>query len=105
MCAKKLNVEIAPPCPAVEKAFEPFMFGTVLGIRLDSANMIWKLPEDKRKETIWLLTRFLKKECTNLLEFQKLYGKINDFAQLVIFLKGFRFHQNKMLQKLRGTKK
>ena len=41
----------------------------------------------------------------NLLEFQKLQGKINDFAQLAIFLKGFRFHQNKMLQKFEGNEK
>ena len=67
--------------------------------------MTWKLPEDKRKETIWLLTRFLEKDCMNLLEFQKLQGKINDFAQLAIFLKGFRFHQNKMLQKFEGNEK
>ena len=60
--------------------------------------MTWKLPDDKRNETIWLLSTFLKKSCSNLLEFQKLHGKINNFAQLAIFLKGFRFYQNRFLQ-------
>ena len=60
--------------------------------------MTWKLPDDKRNETIWLLSTFLKKSHSNLLEFQKLQGKINDFAQLAIFLKGFRFYQNRFLQ-------
>ena len=96
---KILNVELAPPCPSFEKAFDASTCGTVLGIRFDSSNLSWKLPEDKRHETIWLLSNFLKKTKTNLLEFQKLHGKINDFAQLAIFLKGFRFYQNKFLQK------
>jgi hypothetical protein len=35
-----------------------------------------------------------------LLQFQKLHGKLNDFAQMCIFLKGFKFHQNKFLCEL-----
>ena len=96
---KKLNVELAPSCPSFDKAFDATTSGTVLGIRFDSSNLTWKLPDDKRHETIWLLSKFLKKSNSNLLEFQKLHGKINDFAQLAIFLKGFRFHQNNFLQK------
>ena len=91
---KKLNVELAPPCPSFEKAFEPSTTGTVLGIRFDSSKMTWKLPVDKWTETTWLLSSFLDKKSSYLLEFQKLHGKINDFAQLDIFLKGFRFFQN-----------
>ena len=72
--------------------------GTVLGIRFDSSTMTWKLPDDKRNETIWLLSTFLKRSRSNLLEFQKLHIKINNFAQLAIFLKGFRFYQNRFLQ-------
>ena len=32
-----------------------------------------------------------------------MHGKINDFAQLAIFLKGFRFYQNQFLQKFEGN--
>ena len=95
---KKLNVELAPSCPSFDKAFDASTIGTVLGIRFDSSDMSWKLPEEKWIETTWLLGNFLGKSHSNLLEFQKLHGKINDFAQLAIFLKGFRFFQNKFLQ-------
>jgi hypothetical protein len=37
-------------------------------------------------------------ENSTLLTFQKLHGKINDFAQMFIFLKGFKYHQNKFLE-------
>ena len=52
---KKLNIDLATPCPSHDKAFKPSTFGTVLGIRFDSTNMSWKLPEDIWSETIWLL--------------------------------------------------
>ena len=67
--------------------------------------MSWKLPEDKWSETIWLLTNFLDKNSSSLLEFQKLHGKINDFAQIGIFLKGFRFFQNNFLQAFESNDK
>jgi len=40
----------------------------------------------------------LEKNSCTLLDLQKLHGKINDFAQMCPFVKGFKFHQNKMLQ-------
>jgi len=45
-----------------------------------------------------MLNEFLKQQNCTLLELQKLHGKINDFAQICPFVKGFRFHQNKALQ-------
>ena len=100
-----MNVELAPPCPSFEKAFEPSTTGTVLGIRFDSSKMTWKLPADKWTETTWLLSSFLDKKSSYLLEFQKLHGKINDFAQLGIFLKGFRFFQNNFFKKFDNNEK
>jgi hypothetical protein len=44
------------------------------------------------------LNEFLSKKTCTLLEMQKLHGKINDFAQMCPFIKGFRYHQNKLLQ-------
>ena len=67
--------------------------------------MSWKLPEDKWSETIWLLSSFLDKNSSSLLEFQKLHGKINHFAQIGIFLKGFRFFQNNFLQAFKNNDK
>ena len=95
---KKLKIELAPPCPNKDKAFNASTTGTVLGIRFDSTDMTWKLPEEKWIETVWLLDDFLGRSMSNLLGFQKVHGKINDFAQMTIFLKGFRFFQNKFLQ-------
>ena len=42
---------------------------------------------------------------SSLLKFQKLQGKINDFAQIGIFLKGFRFFQNNFLQTFENNNK
>jgi hypothetical protein len=39
------------------------------------------------------------KNC-NLLQFQKLHGKLNDFANLCPLAKGFRAHQNEFLKTL-----
>ena len=44
-----------------------------------------------------MLDNFLKAKKYSLLNFQKLHGKLNDFAQLGIFLQGFKFHQNNFL--------
>ena len=97
---KMLNVDLAKDCKKFEKAFGPTKIGVVLGIEFNSCNMTWKLPEDKRIESLHLLKNFLNKNTCTLNEFQKVHGKINDFAQLAIFLKAFRYHQNKFLQSL-----
>ena len=103
---QKIKLRTSPTLPrSHDKAFESSTFSTVLGIRFDSSDMSWKLPEDKWSETIWLLTNFLDKNSSSLLEFQKLHGKINDFAQIGIFLKGFRFFQNNFLQAFESNDK
>jgi hypothetical protein len=45
---QELNIELAPNCPAAEKAFENVTKGKVLGILFDSEKMEWSLPSDKR---------------------------------------------------------
>jgi hypothetical protein len=45
-----------------------------------------------------LIKKFFDGKDCSLLQFQKLHGKLNSFRQLFIFLKGFRFHQNKFLK-------
>jgi hypothetical protein len=95
---QKINVPLAPYCPKNEKAFGPSTRGTVLGIEFDSSKMTWRLPEEKRIETLQLIKKFLDGNSCSLLQFQKLHGKLNSFRQLFIFLKGFRFHQIKYLK-------
>jgi len=95
---KALNIEMAVECKLKEKAFDESTTGTVLGIEFNSEKLEWKLPSVKWNESICLLNEFLGKKSCTLLEMQKLHGKINDFAQMCPFIKGFRYHQNKMLQ-------
>ena len=93
----KINIPLAEHSDNCEKAFNPTEKGTVLGIEFDSSNLTWKMPKEKSIETLSLLENFLSSNNCNLLDFQKLHGKLNDFTQLNIFLKGFKFHQNKFL--------
>ena len=98
--ANKLDIPLAPPCPKFEKAFDQTNKGTVLGIIFNSENMTWKMPPEKTQETLELIKNYLLIEKTTLLDFQKLHGKLNDFTQLNIFLKGFKFNQNNFLENL-----
>ena len=102
---KSLNIEMAPQCVNKEKAFDETKTGTVLGIEFNSENLSWRLPNVKYNDSIWILNEFLEKNTCTLLDLQKLHGKINDFAQLCPFIKGFKFHQNKMLQEFEISKK
>jgi hypothetical protein len=95
---KSLNIEMAPNCIHKDKAFDVTTKGIVLGIEFNSENLTWKLPATKWNDSIWMINEFLKQDKCTLLELQKLHGKINDFAQICPFVKGFRFHQNKTLQ-------
>jgi hypothetical protein len=52
-----------------------------------------------------MLNEFLEKNTCTFLDLQKLHGKINDFAQICPFIKGFKFHQNKLLQEFEISKK
>ena len=97
---KKINIPLAENCKKFEKAFGPTKKGTVLGIEFDSSNLTWKMPSEKTNDILIMLEKILSKKECNLLEFQKLHGKLNDFTQLNIFLKGFKFHQNNFLASL-----
>jgi hypothetical protein len=95
---KNINVPLAENCPDHVKAFPPSTYGTVLGIEFDSESLTWRYPQDKIKETLYLLEKVTSIEKCPLRLFQSLHGKLNDFSQMCIFLKGFRFLQNKQLQ-------
>ncbi len=93
-----LGVPLADLCPEHVKAFAPSTYGTVLGIEFNSVTLTWKYPNSKIEETLFLLKKVTEGENCSLQLFQSLHGKLNDFAQMCTFLKGFRFLQNKQLQ-------
>jgi hypothetical protein len=93
-----LNIPLAESSPDHVKAFPPSTYGTILGIEFNSINLSWKYPTEKTEETLYLLKKVTDLENCSLHLFQSLHGKLNDFAQMATFLKGFRFLQNKQLQ-------
>ncbi len=101
-----LAIPLAPLCPKFEKAFPATTRGTVLGVIFDSTTMTWFLPQEKIDESLLLLNKVLGQSACTLLQFQKFHGKLNDFSQMRIFMKGFKFQLNKFLRQLHtnGTK-
>ncbi len=98
-----LAIPLAPPCPKFEKAFPATTKGTVLGVIFDSTTMSWSLSNEKINETLHLISKVLNQPNCSQLLFQKLHGKLNDFAQMCIFMKGFKFHQNKFLREFHAS--
>ena len=98
-----LNIPVAENCIHFEKAFDATTNGTVLGVEFDSKKLSWKLPNEKTNETIQLLNETVQKSSCSLLEFQKLHGKLNDFAQMHRFMKGFKFNQNNFIKSFQNN--
>jgi hypothetical protein len=92
ICAE-INVPLAEICPDHDKAFDVSTYGTILGIRFDTNSLTWSLPVERQNQTLIMLKNFLLANTISLLDFQKLHGKINAFANMFVFLKGFRYHQ------------
>jgi hypothetical protein len=79
-------------CPNREKAFGPGTSGTVLGVKFDSGNLQWSWSQEKVDRAIRVIDEFLLKTFCKLKDVQILHGKLNDFAQMHVFMNGFRFH-------------
>ncbi len=101
ICAK-INLPLAKPCPSKEKAFGPSNNGTVLGIQFDSKNLTWSISAEKKSKLLRIIDQFAKQKTCNLKEIQKLIGKLTDFSQMCIFMKGFRFNLLSLLVKFDG---
>ncbi len=91
ICAD-VGIPLAPVCPDLEKAFENSTEGTVLGVRFDSVDLTWSFSEIKVEELLEMIENFRSSEDSDLLNFQKLHGKLANFGQMCGFTKGFRFH-------------
>jgi hypothetical protein len=55
---------------------------------------------EKHAETLSKIQSMLDSDRSNLLQFQKLHGKLNDFSNLCPLTKGFRAHQTEFLKLL-----
>ena len=102
---KDLNIPLAENCPKFEKAFGPSKIGTVLGIRFNSILLSWTLPYEKFADSVNMILCIMEKKSCTILEFQKLHGKLNSFAQMHNFAKFFSFQMNKFLQSFDVQKK
>jgi hypothetical protein len=99
---KKVNIPLAPDCPKHEKAFEPATFGTVLGVQFDSSSMEWSISHEKEQSLQSEIDFFLENRTCTLKQVQKLLRKLANFAQTMVFMKGFRFDLLALLNKFEG---
>ncbi len=100
---QRLRIPLAEMDPDREKAFGPGCTGSVLGIKFDSATLSWSLPVEKAESIVQVIDRFLMAATCNLFWAQKLHGKLNDFAQMMPFAKGFRFNILELLCSFEGN--
>lgn len=102
---QKIGLPLAEKCSLREKAFGPGTEGTVLGVRFDSKTLTWSLPEEKAESMIEKIASFQAKKVCTLKEAQELHGKLNYFAQICIFMKGYRYHLIKLLGSFKDADK
>ncbi len=88
--AEELNVKLAPDCPLNEKAFTNQVRGKVLGVFFDTTDCTWRLGEKKLEKTRSAISLALQNARTNIREWQKLCGRLNDICQMCSFMKIFR---------------
>jgi hypothetical protein len=96
----EIGVRLAPLCPNNIKAFEASTVGTVLGIRFHTHTLTWSLPLNKRNKIIAAAAEALSGVPMGLESMQILMGLLNDLAQMIPFLRGFRHNLNKFLSAL-----
>jgi len=94
---ERIGVNLAPPCPRQEKAFEASTEGTVMGVRFNTTTLSWSLPEHKKSKLLVAALEALSGSNLSLLDMQRLMGILNDLGQMLPFLRGYRFHLNKFL--------
>jgi hypothetical protein len=83
---KELNLELAPPCPKFDNAFDSSKFGKVSGIIFDNRNLSWRLPADKIESTLNIIAQIIYSQRVDTLAMQCLMGKLNHVPQVYPFL-------------------
>jgi len=85
-----VGIKLAPLCPHKEKAFEDTTSGTILGITFDTNNLSWSISSEKRDRLLDAMSGPLLGDLVSLAAMQRLLGLLNDFGQMVPFLRAFR---------------
>jgi len=102
---KECRIPLAGFCPKKEKAFKMETEGTVLGIWFDAKNLIWKLPESKRDRIFEKIEWFKNNKVCRLKDVQALHGRLNNFAQMCEFMRGYRYNILALLRSFGGDEK
>jgi hypothetical protein len=100
---KKTNVLLAENCPKNEKAFELQKKGIVLGIGFNSASQEWFLTRKKSEKIRLQIQATCGKGYSNLKDWQKTMGQVNNLALMAPFLKFFKFSGNQLLGAFSGN--
>jgi hypothetical protein len=95
-----MKIPLATSCPKFEKAFYCSTYGKILGIFFDTSTLSWKLPADKEQKTLQAISAALETESVDLLQMQKLMGRLNDVCLMCPFLNGFKRPLNDALASL-----
>jgi len=102
---KDCNIPLAGFCEQKEKAFRLEKEGTVLGVVFNSEQLTWRLANDKASKINQKIGKFCKQKACGLREVQSLHGKLNDFAQMATFMKGYRYNLLALLRSFGGDEK
>ena len=98
-----LNLPLAKNCEKREKAFENVTEGTVLGVKFNSVNMTWSLPEDRADKVIRRCLDAANSKHMELLQTQELMGSVNDLAQMCPAIKFHKGSGNRFLESFKGN--
>jgi len=96
-CCENVGIALAPDDPNKEKAFYCSKEGKVLGIDFRTDGLKWAYPEEKKTKLLIAIEEFLTKDSVNLLQMQKLMGRINDVGLMTPFMKMFKGPLNEIL--------
>ena len=90
-------MELAEPCPNLDKAFECSQKGKVLGVFFDTRNLSWKLPVEKIDTILQAIAAAVEFSSIQEKKMQSLMGRLNHVAQMCPFLKSFKHPLNLVL--------
>jgi hypothetical protein len=98
----ELGVPLAEDCPLREKAFSNECQGTVLGVEFNSDRLEWRLSNRKIGDALDAIRLMQTSGHADLKQVEKLAGKLNNFAQMMPFLRLYKRIMNKFLTSFNG---
>ena len=94
---EKLNIRAADDDPTHTKAFDCSTTGEVLGVRFNTEQLTWSLPNDKRCRLMSEVRELTKDKKYSLRQLEKILGKMKYLAQLCPPLKNFTSDATRLL--------